>query len=378
MAAHRVAGAHAAAGALLVGGERGLTLFDPAAVPIDTTGPRVALTGLLVDEQPHALSRTPEGGLRPVTLPHHRNDLTLRFAALDLRAPARNRYRLRLRDGAAWTDLGADATARLFGLAPGTYDLQIAGANADGYWSRAPVTLPLRIRPPFWRAWWFYGLLGLGLAGLLGGAYQYRVRQLLRVERTRQRIADDLHDDIGSKISSVALRLDFAGRHPNLPDATRDQLGTLTHAARGVVDDLRDAVWIVDGAHDTLADLVGRIEQFARAVLAGHDHTLALPDAVPARTLDMSTRRHLYLLAKEALHNAVRHAEAARIDVRLATPPGRLVVTVADDGTGFDATGPSAGRGLKTMRRRAEAVGATLTVTSAPGHGTTVCLDAPV
>ena len=118
----------------------------------------------------------------------------------------------------------------------------------------------------------------------------------------------------GSKLSSVALRLDLASR---TLAATNDRalLEELSATARGVVDDLRDTVWIVDAGHDSLHSLVARMESAAVELLAGCHHRFRIPADLPDLPLPMGRRRHLYLWFKEALHNAARHGRPRRVDV---------------------------------------------------------------
>ncbi|PAP76406.1 sensor histidine kinase [Rubrivirga marina] len=356
-------------GEIAVGGAGGLTVFDPDAVSIDDAPAPVVLTGLRVDGQRRPLAAL-DGGL---VVPHRENDVAFEYAALDLRQPGKTRYRVRL-VGAADRWAAAGPETRYPALEPGHYTFEVAATNRDGYWS-APVSVPLRVRPPFWRTVPFW-LLVVGLVGAVGfSAHRYRIAQIQRVERTRRRIADDLHDGIGSKISSVALRLDMVGRTAALPDAARDTLATLSSTARSVVGDLRDTVWLVDAEHDDLASVVSRMEQFAVATLDRRG-TVEAPAEVPPRTLSMEARRDLYLLFTEALHNAVRHAEADRVDVRIEADAERVAFAVEDDGTGFDPATAEAGRGLTTMRRRAEALGGAVSWTPREGGGTAVRFEA--
>ena len=356
-----------ATGEIAVGGEGGLTVFDPLDVPVDTAAAPVVLTGLAVD----GAARPLPGGA--FSLPHRQNDVAFEYAALDLRQPAKTRYRVRLRgDSERWEE--ATAEARYRALAPGRYTFEVRATNRDGYWS-APLSVPFRIRPPFWRTVPFW-LAVVGALGAVGyAAHRYRVAQLLRVERTRRRIADDLHDGIGSKISSVALRLDMVGHRDGVPDETRAALETLSRTARSVVGDLRDTVWLVDAEFDDLAAIVSRMEQFAVDTLDGRG-SVAAPAAVPPLRLPMEARRDLYLLFTEALHNAVRHASAGHVAVRIEAEPHRVAFAVEDDGVGFDPAHVARGRGLDTMRRRADALGGTLAWAPRPGGGTSVQFSA--
>jgi signal transduction histidine kinase len=198
----------------------------------------------------------------------------------------------------------------------------------------------------------------------------------LEVARTRLRIAGDLHDDIGASLSSMAVLSDLVRRNDALPEADRSRLDRLSASARTLVDDLRDIVWAIDPSSDRLHDLAERLRDTAAALLPGVACTVEAPDEADL-ALDMEVRRHLLLVAKEALHNVARHAGATAVRVRLAASSGAIGLTVADDGRGFDASAGRSGHGLSSLRERAALLGGTLTVDSQPGGGTRVHLYVP-
>ena len=363
-----------AAGEILFGGPDGFVAFRPETIQTGEAAPRVVVTGRRVD------GRTAPGvPTTALTLSHDRNDVAFEFAALDLRRPAANRYRVRLDAGGepgAWVPLGSRADIRFPYLAPGRYTLRVAGAGPGGVWAEAPP-VALTVRPPLWRRWYVWVLVGLLAVALVAGAYQLRIREILRTEATRRRIADDLHDDIGSKVSTVALRLDLAGRSAGLSFEDRRQLASLAGTARGVVTDLRDAVWFVDAGHDSLAALVDRIELATGQMCAERSYTVDRPATLPDVSLSMERRRHLFLWVREALHNTCKHG-VGHVRVSIAVEGGRLTVAVADDGPGFDPATGHAGRGLTTLAGRAEALGGACVVESAPGRGTVARVSLPL
>jgi len=364
-------------GELFFGGPEGFNAFHPERVRVDTTRPPVVLTRVLVEGEPYPLRRA-GGGFRPIRLPYDRHDLTFEFASLDLRNPEKNRYRVRLAGAdAAPRELGDRPDVRYPFLPPGHYTLSVEGTNADGYWSPTSATLAFVIRPPYWQTWYFWTLIGLGVLGLVAGAYQYRIRQLLRVERTRRQIAADLHDDAGSALGSIALRIDLEAMDPARTPEERGRLRELSRAVRSTTGALRDTVWLVKAANDSLPALVARMESFAGEILRGRPYRVTRPDTLPTLPISMERRRDLFFLYKEALHNAAKYG-GPPVDVHVAyegnAQRGRLRFSVADAGPGFDPGAPYHGNGLDTMRGRAEALGGTLRVESAPGQGTTVAL----
>ena len=367
-----------ASGALFFGGATGVVGFDPSRLSLPDRPPPVRISRLLVDGQPHPLSLRPDGTLGEIRLRPDQRDVAVSFAALDLRQPGANRYRAWMEGGeSGWRSLGTQAETRYPLLPYGRYRLHVAGAGQSGLFAEAQV-LPIFIQAPLWLRPWVWACSALLLLAAGYGGFRWRLAQILRVARARQRIADDLHDDIGSRMSAVALRLDLVGRAPGVDEEQRQRLDELARTARGVVDELRDTVWMVDAGHDDLAALVSRMEQFAAEMLRGRRHTFDRPDALPALPLSMDVRRHLYLLYKEALHNAVRHGDPECVAVEVSFTSGLLTLTVADDGRGFDPAaspeGRRTGRGLQTLRTRADALGGSLTIDSQPGAGTTVQL----
>ena len=368
-----------ASGALFFGGATGVVGFDPSRLALPDRPPPVRISRLLVDGQPHPLSLRPDGTLGEIRLRPDQRDVAVSFAALDLRQPGANRYRAWMEGGeSGWRSLGTQAETRYPLLPYGRYRLHVAGAGQSGLFAEAQ-TLPIYIQAPFWLRPWVWACSALLLLAAGYGVFRWRLAQILRVAQARQRIADDLHDDIGSRMSAVALRLDLVGRAPGVAEEQRQRLDELARTARGVVDELRDTVWMVDAGHDDLSALVARMEQFASDILRGRRYTFTRPDTLPDLSLTMDVRRHLYLLYKEALHNAVRHGDPEHVAVDVAFGSGLLTLTVADDGRGFDPgavspEGGRSGRGLRTLQTRADALGGTLTIDSQVGAGTTVRL----
>ena len=177
------------------------------------------------------------------------------------------------------------------------------------------------------------------------------------VERERARIAKDIHDDLGSRLTQITLLSDQARtvrRGSCRP--TRAKLAT----AREMAQSLDEIVWAVNPEHDTLEGLVEYLSQTADDFLEDtsiRSH-VKLPANLPSWHGPANVRHQLFLAFKEALNNAVKHAAASEIQIELTAEPGRFQITIADNGVGFDLACPRAGgSGLKNMRQRLEAIG---------------------
>jgi signal transduction histidine kinase len=221
-------------------------------------------------------------------------------------------------------------------------------------------------------------------AGALLAAHRSRVSHLLQLERMRLRIASDLHDDVGSSLSSIALLSEMlqSADPARLDERERRQLDRIHRAAEETVRALRDIIWLVDPTHADLADLVGRMRGVAGDLLNGTTWTFDVDgtDGSPPapRPLGMPFMRNVLLIYKEALHNITKHAGARRVVVAVGARRGEFVLRIEDDGVGFDEDVVRRGRGLESMRRRAEQTGGRLDIASAPGAGTRVTYTAPI
>ena len=363
-----------AAGELFLGGENGFNIFHPDQIPISTVASKTVLTKVEVEGEPQQLQKT-ASGFGSIRLSFSKNDLTFEFAALDLHQPHKNQYQVWL-DGAeaGWRHIGTRPFVHYPNQPPGTYTFHVKGSNHDGYWSE-DIQIGVTILLPFWRQWWFWASITVLVLGLVVIAFLYRIYHIKQEEKTRQRIADDLHDDIGSKMSSIALDIERTSRFLRLEGEGLQRLEAVTDTAREVVDDLRDTVWMVDSEYDNLSDLVNRMKLIADTLLKGYRYQFYSPASMKDVHLNMEEKRHLFLFYKEALHNIVRHAHAESVEIQVGFEEQEISIEIRDDGEGFLTDAKYHGRGLSTMRKRVvEELQGEFKLLSAPGEGTFVSL----
>lgn len=205
------------------------------------------------------------------------------------------------------------------------------------------------------------------------------VRKLIEVERLRLRIAADLHDDVGSSLTQIAILSEVARR--DLGDGpAAGRLDKIAEGARELAATVSDIVWSIDPERDRSQDLATRMRRFASDVLAAQGVRFRF-DAAAAHQdlhLDGELRRQAYLIFKEAVNNVARHADCTAAAFVLAVDGGRLRLRIADNGRGFDLSKAGGGHGLASMRRRAALLGGQLEIASSPGAGTTVELSTPL
>jgi signal transduction histidine kinase len=211
-----------------------------------------------------------------------------------------------------------------------------------------------------------------GLVAVWGG----RIRQRRQTRALRARIARDLHDEIGSNLSSIGLLsqlgIDAA------PDARtmRTELEAIRRVAAQTADSMHDIVWLISPGTKTIGDLSARLRETAGLLLAGVRWTMEVEGLDSGARLPLESQRDLFLIFKEALHNIQRHARAEHVTIRLTRTGRRFTLGVADDGCGFDPSS-AAGHGLSNMRARADSCGGWMSLESEPGRGTVISVSLP-
>ncbi len=215
---------------------------------------------------------------------------------------------------------------------------------------------------------------GLLVAGLLWGlVHQHRVRRR-DAERLRERLARDLHDEIGSNLGSIALISAYASQDDATPESMRADLVEVQTIARESADSMRDMVRLISprGRRES-EEWSAVVHGLARRLLRGVKMDIQLDASSPS----LEIRRELYLFIKEVLHNVASHARASHVSLHVQQNQGRMTVQISDDGLGFDPSNQSSGHGLSNLRERATTLHADLVIHSQPGQGTRITLTLP-
>ena len=339
--------------------------------------PAVLISDLRVAGQSRHISALGQSELPYFELPWDRNSLDVDFVAPGFGPDDGLRYQIKLEGGGSdWSSASDQRKIMYANLAPGRYRFQARALNAYGLTSAA-AGFSFRILPPVWQRWWFRSAAVLLLAGLAYAFYRYRISRLLEVVAMRTRIATDLHDDIGANLTRIAV-LSEVVRRKGATD-TDDHLASIATVARESVAAMSDIVWAISPGRDGLNDLTSRMRDHAEEVFTsnGKELTFTAPAIDRDTRLSVDTRRDVYLIFKEAVNNAARHSGCSRVQVSLDSDAAGLILSVVDDGAGFDTGSEDQGNGLTSMRSRAERLGAKFDISSRPGKGTTVRLEVP-
>nr|WP_226895430.1 sensor histidine kinase [Luteolibacter marinus] len=320
-----------------------------------------------------------------------RTRLEFRFVGLSYSAPEKVTYRARL-DGLddTWRELGDQRVAAFEAVPPGRYTFEVMAVNGDGVWSTQPARVSIRVTPHFWEsAWFIVGVTGLTLlcAAMAGWAIARRRMkrriQALKIRHAREaeraRIARDLHDDLGASLTEISILSALAAEEED-ESSMRPSLNQLSRKAKSVVGTLDEIVWAVNPREDTLRSLVDYLAAYARDFLstAGISLRTDISRSIPDQPLDTTVRHGVFMAAREALNNLVKHSQAseARLSVHL-TPRG-LEIQIEDNGRGFSQEWEAKGYGVTHLSERMQACGGDCSLTSIPGTGVTVTLTLPL
>jgi signal transduction histidine kinase len=308
----------------------------------------------------------------------------IRYTGLSLIAPRKVRFRYRIRElSEEWQDAGHNRSVSYPHLPAGNYTFEVLAANNDGIWSKSPAALSIEVAP-FW--WERLSVRLLALAMLLvatGWAARYlaarRAAALLaeldrqeELTRERRRIARDIHDDLGARLTRMAWMAE-AGE--------KEEAGKLATAAREAIQAMDELVWTVNTRNDTVDGFVSYAISYAEEYLRGARIRVRVSSLLqqPEAELDSETRRHFFLTFKEALNNVVKHAGCSEVRLRFESDLDEISIRVADNGKGFDillATTSGGGTGVNGMRERAAAMGGRCEIASQPGAGASVYITA--
>lgn len=376
-------------GRIWVGTDSGVASVDPRHLPRGLP-PQVLIETMRVGGRELAPS---EG----MVIPPASRDLEIDYTATSLAIPERVQFRYQLEgEDAEWRDVGTRRRAYYTGLAPGQYRFRVIASNGDGEWNEGGIALNFRVLPAWYQTFWFRSALvllvvgfGAAVAVVVQRGKHVRAQQALkdRYEATlaeRSRIAQDLHDTLLQGIAGVSMQLKAAERAlPDQPDVAAETLIQVQRLTRETVREARERILDLHEPDLVNVDVAGALESSGRGMVAttGIDFSLSIRGhrcRLP-RPVEITAMR----IGREAIANAVKHAEARRIEVVVGFEPQRLRLEVRDDGRGFTVEQGERARqqghlGLSGMRNRAERAGGTCEVRPGQAGGTVVAVELPL
>lgn len=271
-----------------------------------------------------------------------------------------------------WQYNGNLAFIRYNNLAPGKYTLHIKGVDSKGVISPGEISIKIKVNPFFYQTWWFRVLLFLLGSSVVYYVYQYNLNKKLEMERMRTRIASDLHDEVGSMLSGLAMQSELLlikGKSDS-----RSKLENISNISRDVITKMRDLVWSIDSRRDTVSDLVERMREKADQLLGQKDIAYIFEAGTLPLSKDLSVqvRQQLFLIFNEALTNIVRHSDADRVIIKIGNQPAYFEMSIHDNGSKKSHEKKVTGLGISNMAMRAQKIGANLEINQDDGFQVTL------
>ncbi len=291
-----------------------------------------------------------------ISLPFNRNSVNFAFSAPD---PVNENqlpfsYRLLGRGDTLWSKPSNHHVIHYGNLLPGSYKFEVASYGWNGKRGTS-AAYSFKILPPFWRQSWFILLISMVIAFILYRIYLFRIGQIQRIQVVRDRIASDLHDEIGSSLSHVNI-LSEIGKQSIHDDGKSieifNRIGTEAQYSSEALDDI---IWSVKTRWDSIEAVIARMRQYATELFESSGIRFEMHEVITVdQQFDMEFRRDFYLAFKELLRNIVRHANASQVDIDIVINPGLVRLSVHDNGKGFEVNDPTQRNGITNIKDRAK------------------------
>jgi signal transduction histidine kinase/ligand-binding sensor domain-containing protein len=359
----------------------GLTMLDPRQLSATRPVPPIRI------ERVSAGGRSFEP-TEAFTLPPRTGAIQIEYTALEFFSPRQVQFRYRLEGfDDAWTDAGSRRLASFTNLPPQRYRFRVIARSSEGVWNDHGAVLDFTIQPMFYQTRWFSASCVVAAVGLLLGGWQLRLRQVKRqfglVLTERARMAREIHDTLLQSLAGLELQVDaMSSQLDASPGGVKQQLERVRRQIQLDVSEARQSIWALRSPSLEARDLASALQQLGDAVTASS--SVRFEFAIRGTPLPCAPKieEHLLRVGREAVSNAIRHAQAGLVRLELRYGDRTIGLQVSDDGRGFDPhdmSQTSDGHwGLATMHERAQAIGGRLRIASQPGGGTTLEMVAPL
>ena len=369
---------------IYVATDKGLSILSNAMDEEMLPPPPLMIKKVLVNNQLSDSTMLVDG------LSHKQNSIRIDFIAITFQNPDKVTYQYVLNNHPkGWTNTNNNSI-EFSNLAPGNYVFKLRAKKINSDWSN-PVVFNFRIHPPFWKSGWFIFLLTLVLLAILIWIQNLVAKRKIKEQlaeiskrelilQERSRISSDMHDDLGSDLSKLVVLSEVIQVSEKLNEKTVSNLNKMSTYAIDVREKIDEIIWALNPRHDSLSDLISYMHRFALDYFENSktECRVFFPDSIADTEVSAAFRRNVFLIVKESLHNVVRHANAANVEVSITLNDHALGILVKDDGNGFDLEKSRLeGNGISNMKKRARQIGCELNISTMAGKGCEVKLICP-
>lgn len=277
-----------------------------------------------------------------------------------------------------WSTPAGNYTIAYSQLPAGDYTFKVRAKNANSVWSLTNATFSFTIQKPFYKHGLFFLLCGAVVVGVSYWLYRQKMNRLIAVERTRRSISKDLHDDIGTTLSSITLmNAVLKNKITSQPEEAKRMAAKIETTSRDMIQNMSDIVWSINPNNDTMEKLIYRLQQFCNDIFdkPGIQYQLNIDEGIKLKTLNMQLRRDIYLICKEIVNNAAKYSKANSFTLSLSLKQRTIVLDAKDNGTGFTEAALHKGNGLINIRQRVNSHNGEVNLQT--GDGTAWCIRIP-
>lgn len=316
---------------------------------------------------------------------YNQRSLTFEFAGIGFGNTNKVKYQYKLEGlEANWSAITSRNYVSYIKIPPGEYTFKVRARNQDGKWSAVPASASFIISTPLWQKSWFLILVAVFLISAISFiiimTYRIRFNQMMRIRDMRDTIASDLHDDVGSSLSSISIFSELARRQIHKsPTHAANLIQRIEKISRNLIDSMDDIVWSINADNDTFEDAILRMQEFAVSLLEAKSirTEIKLPKNPDQIILPLETRRNLLLIFKEMINNIAKHSKADSVLIRFDLN-NDIIIKIEDNGTGFFPSKVTRGNGLGNLKKRASVIHGNIQIESVPKRGTSITLTVPV
>lgn len=283
-------------------------------------------------------------------------------------------------DNVAWIEIGQQNFMSYANLYGGEYEFLVKNLQ-----NNTQNSLKFKIKPAFWQSWWFVPSIFLYVVSVLGIIIylflMYRFRQKMRTQQVQDKIARDLHDDVGSTLSSIAILTQVAKNQlTNSPEKAQILLNQISENAQEMLENMSDIVWTNKTLNDNFEQLIIRMQEFTAKMLEPKNIDYQFFADETLKTIKWSSQKYydFYMIFKEAINNVAKYSEAKILIISLLKEQSSLILIIKDDGKGFDQKHQKLGNGILNMKKRAEQLKGIFEIESNIGHGTKIEVKIPI
>jgi signal transduction histidine kinase len=365
---------------IFVEANEGFFVYDPKKDTVKTPPPKLVINSIKLfnKELPFQINSKSRS---PLQLKYNQNSLTFEYAALDFSDPLKNQYMYQLEGvDKDWVNAGNRTNVAYANLSPGYYTFRLKAANSLGIQTEKEVSMGIRIDQPFWEKWYFKLLLGASMIAVALILYKIKVANLQAVVKIREKISRDLHDEMGSNLSTINILSNVAKGEAGKGAANgkvEEMLDRISNLSVNALESVDEIVWSLNPQNDSFEEMIARMRSLGAQILEDQGINFMFDVEGDPRflQLDIERRNDLYLIYKESINNICKYAKCKNVYVKLLIGKQLVKLVVADDGVGFKTETFTDGNGLNNMRARSENLKGKLRIESELNKGTRLELD---